>query len=255
MISKIRELVGKMKAKLVIVSTFLLVIIILGGCDSNNVDITNNSGVESKNINQDNSSMNTVSEDNIQYKYNYDLDDIKDKKQFEKATDSINNYSESVKIRDIVHKVNFVEYYYTTDHLIENYYQPALKTKIENGKITSDEVLVMVNIDYTNNSNKSVEYYLNSFFIIGITSDNPWTWLRDEAYYQDKVLFPEKYNKSYFRIFIEPNSTHNGTIGFFIDKNILKTKNIYLQMSEDGSAEHNNYIKLPPIAEWKMEGK
>lgn len=188
--------------------------------------------------------------DETQYEYNFGFDDIADKdeiKRFKKDTDSITDYTSDVEIRGILHHINSVKYSYSTEKLVENFYYVRPEVIIENKKITSGEILVLVNIDYTNKSNEKVENYLNAFYFVGVTSDDPYSWIDCYAGYHDKVLYPEENNRSYFLNFIEPNSTYNGTIGFFVDEMVLKNANNYLRMSPQGSSDHNYYIKLPPL--------
>lgn len=239
--------VFRLKKSMSFVFLLFISILVLSGCTTHE-DIDTSILNSNEIINS--SSIAHEKNDSTIYKYEFDINDIKEKKskkKFEEATESINDSNALVNIGGITHKINSVSYYDSVDPLKDNYYELPSGVEIVDKKINSNHVLVMVNIDYQNNSDEEIKYYLNSFHLIGITSEIPWEWLDVSPYYHDKVEFPQKNNRSYFKIYIPHQETHNGVIGFFVDKDIIATKNIYLRMSADGSANHNVYIKLPVL--------
>ena len=238
-----------MRSSIAFMIAIVLFQCLLSGCTDSSGEIESLPNTINESIADE---KNNDNEHNSKYTYNFDITDIQNIEQLkslEDITDSINDVGDSVELRNITHTVNSAEYYYTTKCLVDNFYSISPETQIENREIVSNEVLVMVNIDYENKTDEAIKYYLNSFHLVGITSQDNYEWLDVSPRYQDKVEYPEENNSSYFRIYIKPNSTYQGTIGFFINEDILDTKNIYLRMSEDGSSGHHNYIKLPQLVE------
>lgn len=236
-------------SKMVLLSCFIFTVF-LSGC--------NNSPDNLKTTESEGKPQAGTITDNVDYTYTYDISDVKTKEEkdyFKGKNINIIDYTQTFNGASGKQKINSATYSTDTKMLIDNYYQMPSEVQIVDGKIISDHVILFVNMDFTNtNKQKTVEYYTNGYNLYGIISDNFTSWLFGDVFYQDKVMRPAPENKQYARLFVEPNSTINVTVGFIIDSRITKTKNIYLKASQTGGEQGNQfYVKLPPMTDSDTE--